>query len=47
MYILIILLVHTAFWDARKALIPMVGAVREAGTSGEETYIYAHALHRK
>lgn len=23
----------TAFWDARKALIPMVGAVREAGTS--------------
>eukprot|EP00960_Hanusia_phi_P004813 139661-Hanusia_phi.AAC.2 len=25
--------VCTAFWDARKALIPMVGAVREAGTS--------------
>ncbi len=22
-----------AYWDARKALIPMVGAVREAGTS--------------
>ena len=25
--------VCTAYWDARKALIPMVGAVREAGTS--------------
>jgi len=25
--------VSTAYWDARRALIPMVGAVREAGTS--------------
>ena len=28
-------LLCAAFWDARKALIPMVGAVREAGTSGD------------